>query len=67
MEVLTLNCWGLKYLSKAREQRLRAIADRIADTHHDIVTLQEIWVESQDWQYMRAVCVPIGIPMAGFS
>ena len=56
MEVLTLNCWGLKYLSKAREQRLRAIADRIADTHHDIVTLQEIWVESQDWQYMRAVC-----------
>lgn len=50
------NCRGLKYFSKQREKRLHAIADRLASTSYDIVALQEIWVESQDWRYMRRVC-----------
>ena len=56
LRVLTLNCWGLRFFSKLRKERLAAISDRLADTHYDVIALQEIWVESQDWQYMRAVC-----------
>lgn len=56
LSVLTLNCWGLRFFSKLRRERLKAIADRLADGQYDIVALQEIWVESQDWQYMRSVC-----------
>lgn len=30
LRVLTLNVWGLKYLSKLRTQRIEAIAERLA-------------------------------------
>lgn len=67
MKVLTLNCWcvaarrdahtrGLKFLSKLRVERLRAIGDYLAQTDCDIIALQEIWVESQDWRYVRDTC-----------
>ncbi|KAK0552672.1 phospholipase C type enzyme [Tilletia horrida] len=111
LRVLTLNVWGLKFVSKLRVLRLRAIADRLGSvpptplppgfsshdghssssgTHarnqpstsstaydgpdhdeddaevgrstqdyedaYDVIALQEIWVESEDWRYMRSRC-----------
>lgn len=60
IRLLTFNTWGLKYVSKHREERLRAIADRLADPETDednyhVVALQEVWCES-DWAYFDAVC-----------
>lgn len=47
IRVMSLNCWGLKYVSKYREQRLTAIAKKLANNakNYDIIALQEIWVE----------------------
>lgn len=59
IKLLTLNCWGLKYISKHRKERLHAIAHRIASIDskddYDVVALQEIWV-SEDWEYIEEVC-----------
>lgn len=41
-----------------RKQRLRAIADKLSESTYDVIALQEIWVESEDWRYMREVCAP---------
>ncbi|KZV93680.1 hypothetical protein EXIGLDRAFT_767788 [Exidia glandulosa HHB12029] len=59
---LTLNCWGLKYVAKVREDRLRAIGDALADmtaaaaqdgkTPYSFIALQECWVYS-DFEYIR--------------
>lgn len=45
IHVLTLNCWGLKYLSKHRSERLAEIGKRLAayEPALDIVGLQECW------------------------
>lgn len=56
LSVLTLNCWGLKYISKLRIQRIKAIASHLASSatpHYDFVCLQEIWYESKDWRYLK--------------
>ncbi|CCE79630.1 Piso0_001708 [Millerozyma farinosa CBS 7064] len=60
LKLLTLNTWGLKYLSKFRKERLQAIADRLsspasAGDEYDIVALQEIWCD-EDWQYIKKKC-----------
>lgn len=55
INLLTLNCWGLKYIAKHREQRLSAIADHLALGEHDIVALQEVWVE-KDWLEIDLRC-----------
>lgn len=62
IKLLTFNTWGLKFISKHRKERLRAIADALAnskspDEDYDIVALQEIWCE-EDWQYLDLVCRP---------
>ncbi|KAF9988040.1 phospholipase C type enzyme [Modicella reniformis] len=46
LSVLTLNCWGLKFVSKDRQDRLTAIGRYLADASrgYDIVGLQEVWV-----------------------
>ncbi|KAI5997986.1 Endonuclease/exonuclease/phosphatase [Pisolithus albus] len=46
IQVATLNCWGLKYVSKNRRERIAAIADAFSNSDHDIVALQELWVET---------------------
>ena len=45
IHVLTLNCWGLKYISKFRSERLAEIGNRLAaySPPLDIVGLQECW------------------------
>ena len=54
IHVLTLNCWGLKYLSKYRSERLSEIGNRLAaySPPLDIVGLQECWTYS-DYAYIR--------------
>lgn len=48
LNILTLNCWGLKYISKYRSERLSEIGNRIATSSPqlDIVGLQECWTFS---------------------
>ncbi|KAI0361030.1 DNase I-like protein [Trametes cingulata] len=64
LRLLTLNCWGLKYVSKHRKERVAAIADALAASDHDVITLQELWVFS-DFEYVRAA-VSKRLPYAKF-
>lgn len=41
---LNISFRGLKYVAKNRTERIQAIARFLADSDHDIVALQEIWV-----------------------
>lgn len=45
LNILTLNCWGLKYLSKYRNERLSEIGRQLAlhEPALDLVGLQECW------------------------
>ncbi|KAL1966329.1 hypothetical protein VTN77DRAFT_4682 [Rasamsonia byssochlamydoides] len=54
IRILTLNCWGLKFLSKFRHERLSEIGRQlaIADEPPEIVGLQECWTQ-QDYQSIR--------------
>ncbi|KAI0094267.1 Endonuclease/exonuclease/phosphatase [Irpex rosettiformis] len=52
LRIFTLNCWGLKYVSKNRRERVDAIARFLADSDYDIVTLQELWVFA-DYEFVR--------------
>ncbi|KIX06082.1 uncharacterized protein Z518_04056 [Rhinocladiella mackenziei CBS 650.93] len=54
INILTLNCWGLKYLSKYRTERLSEIGNRIAtySPQLDVVGLQECWTFA-DYQAIR--------------
>ncbi|PCH34151.1 DNase I-like protein [Wolfiporia cocos MD-104 SS10] len=53
LRTLTLNCWGLKYVSKHRTERIAAIATVLAASDYDIITLQEVWVHG-DYEHIRA-------------
>lgn len=59
VKLLTFNTWGLKFVSKHRESRLHAIADKLAnggaEEDYDIVALQEVWCEG-DWEYLNEKC-----------
>ncbi|TFY68591.1 hypothetical protein EVJ58_g927 [Rhodofomes roseus] len=52
IRVLTLNCWGLKYVSKFRSERMSAIAHALASSNYDVITLQEVWVFG-DYEIIR--------------
>ncbi|KIY73558.1 inositol phosphophingolipids phospholipase C [Cylindrobasidium torrendii FP15055 ss-10] len=56
IRLLTLNCWGLKFVAKNRTQRVQAIATELAASTHDIVTLQELWV-LKDYEYIRTAVI----------
>ena len=43
LRVLTLNTWGLLYISKDLEERMSAIADELAKGRYHLVHLQEVW------------------------
>jgi sphingomyelin phosphodiesterase 2 len=43
---------GIPYVSKDRDIRVKAIGDLLADGNYDIVSLQEVWAES-DYQYLK--------------
>ena len=52
LNVLTLNCWGLKFISKFRNQRLEEIGRRLSalTPSPEIVGLQECWTQED---YLR--------------
>jgi sphingomyelin phosphodiesterase 2 len=54
IRVLSLNCWGLKFISKLRNERLTEIGVQIAaaSPRPDIVGLQECWTQ-QDYHAIR--------------
>ncbi|KAL0978782.1 hypothetical protein UPYG_G00175110 [Umbra pygmaea] len=45
LRVFSLNCWGIRYLSKHRLQRYAMIGELLSKEQHDIVLLQEVWSE----------------------
>lgn len=54
LRILSLNCWGLKFISKLRNERLTEIGNQIAaaNPRPDIVGLQECWTQ-QDYNAIR--------------
>ncbi|KAL5615181.1 hypothetical protein BROUX41_005239 [Berkeleyomyces rouxiae] len=54
IKLVTLNCWGLKALSKLRNERLATIGRRLAAASPapDIVCLQECWCQD-DYEAIR--------------
>ncbi|XP_065071036.1 putative neutral sphingomyelinase isoform X2 [Rhopilema esculentum] len=47
LRMLSLNCWGIPFLTKACSFRISAIADELSKGLYDVVALQEIWTEYQ--------------------
>ncbi|KAL1884298.1 hypothetical protein VTK73DRAFT_3282 [Phialemonium thermophilum] len=54
INIVSLNCWGLKYISKLRSERLTEIGRRLAtaDPLPHIVALQECWTQ-EDYRSIR--------------
>lgn len=54
INIISFNCWGLKYISKFRRERLLEIGKRLAnaDFPPEIVGLQECWTQ-EDYNAIR--------------
>ncbi|XP_028261871.1 sphingomyelin phosphodiesterase 2 [Parambassis ranga] len=52
VRVFSLNCWGIRYLSKHCPQRYAMIGELLSKEEHDIVLLQEVWSE-KDYLYLK--------------
>ncbi|XP_030586150.1 sphingomyelin phosphodiesterase 2 [Archocentrus centrarchus] len=60
VRVFSLNCWGIRYLSKYCPERYAMIGEMLAKEEYDIVLLQEVWSE-KDYLYLKkklASCHP---------
>ncbi|CAN9511911.1 unnamed protein product [Ophioblennius macclurei] len=60
VRVFSLNCWGIRYLSKHCPERYAMIGEMLSKEEHDIVLLQEVWSE-KDYLYLKkklAFCHP---------
>ncbi|KAH8987417.1 inositol phosphophingolipids phospholipase C [Lactarius hatsudake] len=64
IDVFSLNCWGLKYVSKRRSERIQAIARFLESSDFDIVALQELWVYA-DYEIVRS-CLSKSLPFSKF-
>ncbi|OAD62358.1 Putative neutral sphingomyelinase [Eufriesea mexicana] len=53
INILTLNCWGIPYISQNRSARMTAIAEKLATENYDIICLQEVW-SINDFKMIRA-------------
>lgn len=53
IHILTLNCWGIPYVSKNRRARMEAIAEKLVTENYDIICLQEVW-SIDDFKMMKA-------------
>jgi len=58
LEIISFNCWGLKYLSKHRNARLTEIGRRIAKSQPppEIVGLQECWTQEDYLSIRQETC-----------
>lgn len=52
LRVLTLNCWGIRYMSKLCEERYEMIGHFLSEEKHDVVLLQEVWSE-KDYLFLK--------------
>lgn len=54
LNIISLNCWGLKYIAKHRHERLVEIGKKLAssDPSPHIVGLQECWTQ-RDYRSIR--------------
>lgn len=50
---LTLNCWGIPYVSKNRRVRMEALAEKFSTGEYDIICLQEVW-SLHDFKMIKA-------------
>ncbi|CAL8135985.1 unnamed protein product [Orchesella dallaii] len=50
--VVTLNCWGIRFVSKDRVARMAAIAEELATGKYDFVCLQEVWT-TEDYERIK--------------
>ena len=59
IKVFNLNCYGLKFVSKFRKERFKAIAEFLSTTGagYDIVFLQEVWTRG-DYDTLKASLCP---------
>uniref|UniRef100_A0A3Q0RRH5 sphingomyelin phosphodiesterase n=1 Tax=Amphilophus citrinellus TaxID=61819 RepID=A0A3Q0RRH5_AMPCI len=60
LRVFSLNCWGIRYLSKYCPERYAMIGEMLSKEEYDIVLLQEVWSE-KDYLYLKkklASCHP---------
>ena len=55
LKVLTLNTWGLLYISQDLDLRMKAIGEELSKGEWDIVFLQEVWTQSHYNVISRAV------------
>ncbi|XP_055917576.1 putative neutral sphingomyelinase [Eupeodes corollae] len=46
LNILTLNIWGIPYISDDRETRINSISSELATGKYDIVSLQEVWSQN---------------------
>eukprot|EP00794_Sanderia_malayensis_P012773 gene12773-14084_t len=47
IRVLSLNCWGIPYFTTKCDYRISCIGDELSKDRHDIIALQEIWIEDE--------------------
>ncbi|KAG7261223.1 hypothetical protein CRUP_032516, partial [Coryphaenoides rupestris] len=52
LRVFSLNCWGIRYLSKHCAQRYAMIGDLLAKEQYDVILLQEVWCE-KDFEALK--------------
>jgi endonuclease/exonuclease/phosphatase family metal-dependent hydrolase len=52
-KILTLNCWGLPFLTPHKNRRLDAISEIIRNGNWDVIALQEVWLKSDQQRLIR--------------
>lgn len=44
LRIVTLNCWGIPFVSHQKNRRISAIIETIKNSNWDVVALQEVWL-----------------------
>ncbi|XP_051961960.1 sphingomyelin phosphodiesterase 2a [Xyrauchen texanus] len=52
LRVFSLNCWGIRFLSKRCAERYKMIAELLDREQHDVALLQEVWSE-KDFLFLK--------------
>ncbi|KAH8380299.1 hypothetical protein KR009_009819 [Drosophila setifemur] len=54
LNILTLNIWGIPYVSSDRGPRIDAICKELGSGKYDIVSLQEVWAQQDSLRIQKA-------------
>ncbi|KAH8301202.1 hypothetical protein KR018_007507 [Drosophila ironensis] len=54
LNILTLNIWGIPYVSSDRGPRIEAICKELASGNYDIVSMQEVWTQQDSERLQKA-------------